>query len=380
MTASREPPPPDADTPPPKTSRWGERRPAPKTALAATSPTGGIPPMLSFDFEAQGAMTDGRKQITQPISSEQSHVRCMEDSRGSGGQRSRSNSTVSSLFGGLNLMPLSRQNSPGGDSRSTSERPSSLVRISSISVECNPPSDPMENDQKHHKSLSVTGLDLSSNLAEKMRNSGPAVLQRAASDSHRRSAAAAAGAPGGRESEDSPWDHDSIYEISAMTIDGERICLEIFRPYPVWVVVNVASQCGFAHRNYPQLARLRQKYHDRGLEILAFPCNQFAQQEPWHNERIKEYVQSKYKASFPLFAKTMVNGSDQHPLYSFLKKKLEVENILWNFTKFLVVNGAPTKMYTHNMSPQSLENEIDTVFDLLERQRKAASVSPPTFY
>jgi glutathione peroxidase len=105
------------------------------------------------------------------------------------------------------------------------------------------------------------------------------------------------------------------------------------------LIVNTASQCGFTPQ-YKDLQTTYEKYQARGLEVLAFPANEFGSQEPGTNEQIKEFCSNNYKVSFPLFAKIVVDGKDIHPLYGFLTSKETnakyAGKIPWNFTKFLV--------------------------------------------
>mmetsp|Transcript_15491 Transcript_15491/g.19818 ORF Transcript_15491/g.19818 Transcript_15491/m.19818 type:complete len:555 (-) Transcript_15491:30-1694(-) len=178
-----------------------------------------------------------------------------------------------------------------------------------------------------------------------------------------------------------PDEVNTVFRFNATTINEVELPLEVFSSFPVIIVVNVASQCGYAHSNYIQLQSLYDKYHERGLEILAFPCNQFAKQEPWPNSQIKEYVVKKYKVSFPLFAKIEVNGHQEHPLFAFIKKRMDIPHILWNFTKFLVVNGSPVKFYTHNMRPQIIEEDVEEVFKIFDRRKEQdSSDERPKFY
>jgi glutathione peroxidase-family protein len=119
--------------------------------------------------------------------------------------------------------------------------------------------------------------------------------------------------------------------------------------------------CGFTGSNYPQLQELHRKYHDKGLSILAFPCNQFGGQEPGSEADIKEFVK-KYNVEFEMFAKVNVNGDGAHPLYKFLKAKqpgLIGDQIKWNFSKFLVdKNGIPVKRYASVTAPKDIEKDI----------------------
>jgi glutathione peroxidase len=127
----------------------------------------------------------------------------------------------------------------------------------------------------------------------------------------------------------------SVHEFAAVTIDGVEKPLSEFRGR-VLLIVNTASRCGFTSQ-YESLESLYERYHARGLEILAFPSNDFMGQEPGSNAEIKEFCALKYKTTFPLFAKIRVKGKDAHPLYRFLTRDSGFPGaISWNFNKFLV--------------------------------------------
>ncbi len=130
----------------------------------------------------------------------------------------------------------------------------------------------------------------------------------------------------------------SIHDIEVTSIDGKPRSLGEFAGKAV-LVVNVASKCGLTPQ-YAGLQQLYESYKDRGLEILGFPCNQFAGQEPGSNEEIAEFCTLNFGVSFPLFDKIDVNGPDQHPLYAELTKepdnKGEAGDVAWNFEKFLI--------------------------------------------
>ncbi|GAB2235114.1 hypothetical protein Droror1_Dr00027607, partial [Drosera rotundifolia] len=119
---------------------------------------------------------------------------------------------------------------------------------------------------------------------------------------------------------------------------------------------------GFTNSNYTELSELYNKYKDQGLEILAFPCNQFLSQEPGSNEEIVEFACTRYKVEFPIFHKVYVNGKKTAPVYQFLKSKkggFICNNIKWNFTKFLVdKNGAVVKRFATTTSPKRIEKHI----------------------
>lgn len=154
----------------------------------------------------------------------------------------------------------------------------------------------------------------------------------------------------------------SLYEISAARLDGSSQRLSDFRGR-VLLIVNTASKCGFT----PQYAGLEQLYadfHERGFEILGFPCNQFGAQEPGTPSEIGEFCQRNYGVSFPLFEKIEVNGPGAHPLYQLLKAArpglLGSRRIKWNFTKFLVDRqGRIVSRHAPNTDPLRLRAEIE---------------------
>jgi glutathione peroxidase len=154
----------------------------------------------------------------------------------------------------------------------------------------------------------------------------------------------------------------SVYEYSARTIDGQEQSLAQYRGHPL-LIVNVASKCGFTPQ-YEGLEALYRKYHERGLEVLGFPCDQFGHQEPGDEAQIKSFCSLTYGVSFPMFAKIKVNGADAHPLYRYLKEArpglIGLEAIKWNFTKFLVgKDGEPLKRYAPADKPESLEADVE---------------------
>lgn len=153
----------------------------------------------------------------------------------------------------------------------------------------------------------------------------------------------------------------SIYDFEVKTISGEIITMNAFKN-KVLLIVNVASKCGFTEQ-YAGLENLYQKYKDKGLVILGFPCNQFMNQEPLNEEEIKSFCSLTYGVTFPMFSKIDVNGENTHPLYKYLKEAkkglLGSEAIKWNFTKFLVdKNGTVINRYAPATRPESLEVDI----------------------
>ena len=153
----------------------------------------------------------------------------------------------------------------------------------------------------------------------------------------------------------------SIHEFTVKDARGNDVDLSQYQG-KVLLIVNVASQCGLTNSNYTELAQLYEKYKEQGLEILAFPCNQFGSQEPGTNEEIQQFVCTRFKAEYPIFDKVEVNGSNANPIYKFLKSNkggLFGDSIKWNFTKFLVdKEGNVVDRYAPTTSPLSIEKDI----------------------
>nr|QCF46616.1 ascorbate peroxidase [Pohlia nutans] len=154
----------------------------------------------------------------------------------------------------------------------------------------------------------------------------------------------------------------SIYDFVVKDIRGEDVELRRYQG-KVLLIVNVASQCGLTTSNYTELADLYTKFKDREFEILAFPCNQFGGQEPGTNEQIQEFACTRFKAEYPIFDKINVNGSQEAPLYKFLKSQKGGwlgDNIKWNFAKFLVdKNGKVVDRYAPTTAPSKIEKSIE---------------------
>ena len=151
-----------------------------------------------------------------------------------------------------------------------------------------------------------------------------------------------------------------FYKFKAKDIYGKELSLEEYKG-KVILVVNVASKCGYTYQ-YKGLEKLYKEYKDKGLVILGFPSNQFAQQEPGTNEEIASFCKVNFGVTFPLFTKIKVNGKDAHPLYKYLKSKkvgLSTKRIGWNFTKFLIdSNGKAIKRYPSKVKPKNIEKDI----------------------
>ncbi len=153
----------------------------------------------------------------------------------------------------------------------------------------------------------------------------------------------------------------SIYQIEVTTITGKTITMEEFKGKTL-LIVNTASKCGLTPQ-YKGLEELYQKYKDKGLVVLGFPCNQFGHQEPGSESDIQSFCEMNYGVSFPMFAKIDVNGDNTHPLFHYLKESLDNgplgSTIKWNFTKFLVdKTGKPIDRFAPTTVPESLEKSI----------------------
>jgi glutathione peroxidase len=176
-----------------------------------------------------------------------------------------------------------------------------------------------------------------------------------------------------------------LERIAVKTIDGQPSNLAAFEG-KVRLVVNVASKCGFTPQ-YEGLEKLYRQYKDRGFEVLAFPANEFGAQEPGTETEIKEFCSTKFDVSFPLFAKIVVKGEGQHPLYeklttakpeaqklagTDLRGKLagygiplgKPNDVLWNFEKFLVDRkGEVVDRFTSDVPP-----DADILVKAIERE------------
>lgn len=153
---------------------------------------------------------------------------------------------------------------------------------------------------------------------------------------------------------------ESIYNFKAKTLQGKKIDFSDFKNKTL-LIVNTASKCGFTPQ-YEGLEKLYQQYKDQGLVILAFPCNQFNNQEPGDSASIKNNCVVNYGVSFPVFEKVNVNGKNAHPLFKFLKKQLPgfiTNSIKWNFTKFLIDNeGNAIKRFAPFTTPEKINTYI----------------------
>ena len=176
----------------------------------------------------------------------------------------------------------------------------------------------------------------------------------------------------------------SIYDINVKNRRDEDISMSEFKG-KVLLIVNTATGCGFTPQ-YKGLEELYQKYHDQGLEILDFPCDQFGHQAPGSDDEIHEFCTAKYKTSFDQFKKIEVNGENETELFKYLKaeqgfkgfdlkgkilipivKKMDPDyannsNIKWNFTKFLVDReGNVVERFESTIDPKKIDEKIANI-------------------
>jgi len=160
----------------------------------------------------------------------------------------------------------------------------------------------------------------------------------------------------------------SVLDFKMKDIDGKDVKLKKFKG-DVFLIVNTASKCGFTPQ-YEGLQAIYTKYQSQGFTILGFPANNFGGQEPGTEAEIKEFCESKFKVTFPMFAKISVKGEDRHPLYNFLTAKETNPKysgeITWNFNKFLVNRkGEIVARFTSKDAPDS-----ETVTQAIEKYLK----------
>ena len=174
----------------------------------------------------------------------------------------------------------------------------------------------------------------------------------------------------------------SIYDLTVKNRNNEDVSLSEFKG-KVLIIVNTATGCGFTPQ-YEGLEKLYKEYHDKGLEILDFPCNQFGNQAPGTDNEIHEFCALKYNTTFDQFSKIDVNGENESPLYTILKDAIaddvisgmknkmamkaivkiskttkDKKDIKWNFTKFLVdKDGNVVERYSPTFKPEDMEDKI----------------------
>lgn len=178
-----------------------------------------------------------------------------------------------------------------------------------------------------------------------------------------------------------------IYDFKALTSKGKEIDFAEFEG-KVLLIVNTASKCGFTPQ-FAGLEELNQKYRERGLVIIGFPCNQFKEQDPADDSKIEEFCQLNYGVTFQIMKKGDVNGPQAQPIFEYLKSQAPKEeykgmkakaakmlfktisnsvekdsDIKWNFTKFLISrDGATVKRYAPTTEPKDFEQDIEAMLD-----------------
>ena len=157
------------------------------------------------------------------------------------------------------------------------------------------------------------------------------------------------------QSTNSKMENKNIYDITVKDMDGKDVQLSDYKG-KVLLIVNVASHCGYTPQ-YEGLEKMYETYKDKGFEILAFPSNDFGEQEPGTNEEIKQFCESKYNVSFKLFDKVKVLGDGKTPLYERLDNNAPVTGeVGWNFEKFLIdKNGNIVGRFKSKVKPDSDE-------------------------
>lgn len=181
----------------------------------------------------------------------------------------------------------------------------------------------------------------------------------------------------------------NIYDFKVNSISGKEVSLAEYKG-KVLIIVNTASKCGFTPQ-YEELQELYKIYREQGLEILGFPSNQFAAQEPGTNEEVQNFCRINYGVNFSLFEKMDVRGKDAHPLFKFLTDKapfegfnlnhpigeklqgvlqanfpelLEGNDVKWNFTKFLIDReGNVAGRYEPTTTPMEMRDDIEKLLE-----------------
>lgn len=152
----------------------------------------------------------------------------------------------------------------------------------------------------------------------------------------------------------------NIYDFKVKAQDGSEVSLADYKG-KVLLIVNTATGCGFTPQ-YEGLQDLYEKYQSQGLEILDFPCNQFANQAPGDDGEIHSFCTGRYGITFPQFSKIDVNGKNESPVFKYLKSQkggFMNSNVKWNFTKFLVdKNGNVIERFAPTVTPEKIENKI----------------------
>lgn len=157
----------------------------------------------------------------------------------------------------------------------------------------------------------------------------------------------------------------TIYDFTVKDNQGNDLSLNKYKG-KVLLIVNTATECGFTPQ-YQGLEELYKKYKDQGFEILDFPSNQFGGQAPGTNTEIQNFCTARFGTTFDRFAKIDVNGENEDPLYTYLKKSqggLLGDKIKWNFTKFLIDrDGNVVERYSSQKKPENIAKEIEKLLE-----------------
>ena len=162
----------------------------------------------------------------------------------------------------------------------------------------------------------------------------------------------------------------TFWELSAKDIHGEMVNFADYQgKAKAFIIVNVASACGLTNNNYRQLQKFHEQYHDQGLEIWGFPCNQFRAQENKCEADIEHFVKTKFKVDFKMFSKIEVNGEDCHPLYKYLRYNSPlrtsdgaIKEVPWNFGKFVLgSDGKVLRYYEPTTKPNEFREYIEAL-------------------
>lgn len=152
--------------------------------------------------------------------------------------------------------------------------------------------------------------------------------------------------------------HDFVLDLAT----GKSLDLTSLKGKPL-LIVNTATKCGLAPQ-FEGLEEIHQKYGPRGLTVIGFPSNQFANQEPESDASVTEVCRIHHGVTFPLTKKVEVNGTDTHPLFALLKSRapgfLGIPDVKWNFTKFLISgDGTTVTRYSPTTPPETLHKDIE---------------------
>ncbi|WP_416334897.1 glutathione peroxidase [Anaerococcus sp. DFU013_CI05] len=157
----------------------------------------------------------------------------------------------------------------------------------------------------------------------------------------------------------------TIYDFTVKDNQGNDLSLNKYKG-KVLLIVNTATECGFTPQ-YQGLEELYKKYKDQGFEILDFPSNQFGGQAPGTDAEIQNFCTARFGTTFDRFSKIDVNGENEDPLYTYLKKSqggLLGDKIKWNFTKFLIDrNGNVVERYSSQKKPENIAKEIEKLLE-----------------